>query len=50
MLDVTFSRPDLDGLCRLDALGLTVVGQQLDGRRAVLACHVREPIERCCGR
>ena len=45
VLDVTFSRPDLDAFCRLDTLGLTVVGQQLDGSRAVLACQVREGLE-----
>jgi transposase len=45
VLDATFSRPDLDAFCRLDTLGLTVVGQQLDGQRAVLACHVRDPVE-----
>ena len=43
MLDATFSRPDLDAFCRLDTLGLTVVGQQLDGGRAVLACRVAAP-------
>jgi transposase len=54
VLDATFSRPDLDAFCRLDTLGLTVVGQQVDGRQAVLACRVREPVEsarwcRSCG-
>ena len=43
MLDATFSRPDLDAFCRLDTLGLTVVGQHLDGQRAVLACQVAQP-------
>ncbi len=45
VLDATFSRPDLDAFCRLDTLGLTVVGQQLDGQRAVLACRVAGPSE-----
>ena len=54
MLDATFSRPDLDAFCRLDTLGLTVVGQQLDAGGAVLACQVREAAEadhwcRSCG-
>ena len=46
MLDATFSRPDLDAFCRLDTLGLTVVGQQLDGQRGVLACRVARPDDR----
>jgi transposase len=54
VLDATFSRPDLDAFCRLDTLGLTVVGQHLDAGEAVLVCQVREPVEadrwcRACG-
>jgi len=45
LADVTFSCPDLDAFCRLDALGLTVVGQHLDGGQAVLACRVRDWLE-----
>ena len=36
----TFARPDLTMFCRLDELGLHVVGQQLEPDRAVLACRV----------
>jgi transposase len=42
--DVTFVRPDLGAFCRLDELGLAVVGQRLHTDRAVLACRV-EPSE-----
>jgi transposase len=51
VLDVTFVRPDLTTFCRLDELGLEVVGQQLDGDGAVLACRVAEPDRWCrrCG-
>ncbi len=53
MLDATFVRPDLGAFCRLDELGLEVVGQRLEPEGAVLACPV-EPGEfdrwcRCCG-
>ena len=53
MLDATFVRPDLGAFCRLDELGLQVVGQRLEPDRAVLACRV-EPGEfdrwcRSCG-
>jgi transposase len=37
-------RPDLGAFCRLDELGLEVVGQRLEPDRAVLACRV-EPGE-----
>lgn len=40
MLDATFVRPDLGAFCRLDELGLEVVGQHLEPDRAVLACRV----------
>ena len=51
MPDVTFARPDLTTFCRLDGLGLEVVGQQLKPDRAVLACRVVEPDRWCrrCG-
>jgi transposase len=51
MSDVSFSCPDLDSFCRLDTLGLTVVGQRVDDGQAVLACRVLEPDEWChaCG-
>jgi len=49
--DATFACPDLTTFCRLDELGLEVVGQRLEGERAVLACRVVEPDEWCrrCG-
>jgi len=40
--DATFVCPDLNSFCRLDELGLLVVGQRLDADRAVLACRVVE--------
>ncbi len=51
MPDATFARPDLTTFCRLDELGLEVVGQRLDPDRAVLACRVLEPDQWCrrCG-
>ena len=51
MLDATFTRPDLTTFCRLDQLGLQVVGQRLESGRAVLACRVAEPDRWCrrCG-
>ena len=51
MPDATFACPDLTTFCRLDELGLEVVGQRLEPRRAVLACQVVEPDEWCrrCG-
>jgi transposase len=49
--DATFARPDLTTFCRLDELGLDVVGQRLEPGRAVLACRVVEPDDWCrrCG-
>jgi hypothetical protein len=38
----TFLPPDLGSFCRLDELGLQVVGQRLEPRHAVLACRVVE--------
>jgi transposase len=51
MHDGTFSRPDLTKFCRLDELGLRVMGQSLEPDRAVLACRVVEPDQWCrrCG-
>ena len=51
MLDATFARPDLTTFCRLDELGLEVVGQRLESDRAVLSCRVVEPDRWCrrCG-
>jgi transposase len=47
----TFACPDLTTFCRLDELGLEVVGQRLEPGRAVLACRVVEPDQWCrrCG-
>lgn len=42
MSDATFACPDLTTFCRLDELGLVVVGQHLEPDRAVLACRVQE--------
>jgi transposase len=49
--DATLACPDLTTFCRLDELGLEVVGQRLDPDRAVLACRVVEPDGWCrrCG-
>ena len=51
MLDATFAGPDLTTFCRLDDLGLEVVGQHLQPDRAVLACRVTESDRWCrrCG-
>jgi hypothetical protein len=40
--DAAFCCPDLTTFCRLDELGLVVVGQRLEPDRAVLACRVLE--------
>jgi len=49
--DATFVRPDLTTFCRLEELGLEVVGQRLEPDRAVLACRVVDPDQWCrrCG-
>jgi len=49
--DATFARPDLTTFCRLEELGLEVLGQRLEPDRAVLACRVVEPDQWChrCG-
>lgn len=51
MLDATFTCPDLTTFCRLDELGLAVVGQRIEPDRAVLACRVAETDRWCrrCG-
>jgi len=51
MPDATFACPDLTTFCRLDELGLEVVGQRLEPDRAVLACRVVGPDQWCrrCG-
>ena len=51
MPDATFACPDLTTFCRLDELGLQVLGQRLEPKRAVLACRVLEPDDWCrrCG-
>ena len=45
MSHATFLPPDLGSFCRLDELGLQVVGQRLEPGRAVLACRVVETDE-----
>ena len=49
--DATFACPDLTTFCRLDELGLEVLGQRLEPDRAVLACRVAEVDQWCrrCG-
>ncbi len=51
MPDATFARPDLTTFCRIDELGLEVLGQRLEPDRAVLSCRVVEPDQWCrrCG-
>ena len=51
MPDATFACPDVTTFCRLDELGLDVVGQRLEPERAVLACRVLESDQWCrrCG-
>ena len=51
MPDATFACPDLTTFCRLDDLGLEVVGQRLAPDRAVLACRVVDDDSWCrrCG-
>jgi transposase len=51
LFNATFSTPDLDTFCRLDRLGLSVIGQQVHDDHAVLACRVLEPDDWChrCG-
>lgn len=51
VLHATFASPCLTTFCRLDELGLEVVGQHVEGGRAVLECRVTEadPWCRSCG-
>jgi transposase len=51
VLDATFARPDLTAFCRLDELGMEVLGQHLAPNRAVLACRLIEADSWCrrCG-
>ncbi len=51
MLDGTFVAPDVTTFCRLDGLGLVVIGQRIEPDRAVLACRVLEDDRWCrrCG-
>ena len=51
MSDATFATPDLSKFCRLDELGLEVIGQRVEPDRALLACRVRDPDDWChhCG-
>ena len=51
MRNATFGCPDLTTFCRVDELGLELVGQRLEPGRAVLACRVVEADEWCrrCG-
>jgi hypothetical protein len=45
--DATFCPADLTTFCRLDHLGLEVVGEQLHHDHAVLLCRVVEPDDWC---
>jgi len=51
VLNATFCSPDLDSFCRLDRLGLSVIGQQIHDDHTVLRCRVLEPDDWChaCG-
>lgn len=51
MPDGTCTTPDLTTFCRLDGLGLEVIGQRLEPDRAVLACRVVDDDRWCrrCG-
>ncbi|BDZ62713.1 hypothetical protein GCM10025873_25040 [Demequina sediminis] len=51
MSHATFAAPDLTTFAGLDMLGLTVTGQRIDARRAVLECRVIDPDDCCheCG-
>ncbi|HVQ53125.1 MAG TPA: ISL3 family transposase [Mycobacterium sp.] len=51
MPDATFACPDVTTFCRLDDLGLEVIGQRLRPHRAVLACRITEEDRWCrrCG-
>ena len=51
MFHATFGAPDLTTFCNLDKLGLTVTGQHIDARGAVLECRVVDADDSCraCG-
>ncbi|WDF35234.1 ISL3 family transposase (plasmid) [Arthrobacter agilis] len=51
MLNATFDAPDLTTFCRLDELGLTIVGQDVKHDEAVLVCRVVDADDWCsrCG-
>jgi transposase len=51
LFHATFGAPDLMTFCNVGALGLTVTGQHVDARRAVLECHVVDADDLCraCG-
>ena len=49
LFNATFGAPDLTTFCNLDALGLTVTGQHLDGYRATLECRVTDADDDCHG-
>ena len=51
MATPTFALPDIDSFCLDDQLGLTITGQRLEERRAVLECRVlqHDPWCRDCG-
>jgi len=51
VLHATFAPADLTTFCRLDELGLEVIGQCVSAARAVLECRIVEPDEFCrsCG-
>ena len=47
MVHATFARPDLTTFCRLDELGLQVIGRRLEPQRAVLINRVVEADQWC---
>ena len=51
MDNATFTTPDLTTFCRLDDLGLAVMGQYLSAEQTVLLCRPVEPDDWChrCG-
>ncbi|TJY63659.1 ISL3 family transposase [Arthrobacter sp. CAU 1506] len=49
MSNATFDAPDLTKFCRLDDLGLDVIGQRLEPDRALLICRVADPDQWCRG-
>ena len=49
MFPATFATPDLTTFCRLDELGLEVVGQRLEPDRTVLECRLAEADPWCRG-